>query len=249
MKTRQPECYQITPVAIVRSPYKEKFGIPRQPQLAPDVEAIIELLPPFDRPEAITGLEQSSHIWLQFVFHQTINKGWKPTVRPPRLGGNQRMGVFATRATHRPNALGLSVVRLLEVISSPKPALRISGCDLLDGTPVVDIKPYIPYVDAVSDATNTMAGEPPTPIEVVLSEQAQIDCDNAQVSQGIDLAKLLRQILQQDPKPAYQAFDPERHYGMNLFDLNIQWQYRLQDSHWQLLVISAQPRCQPNNKQ
>jgi tRNA-Thr(GGU) m(6)t(6)A37 methyltransferase TsaA len=230
--------FTLQPVAVVHSPYKEKFGIPRQPQLAPSVEATIELLAPFNRPEALNGLQQASHIWLQFIFHQTIDKGWKPTVRPPRLGGNKRLGVFATRATHRPNALGLSVVKLLRVEYTPTPRLVISGCDLLDGTPVVDIKPYIPYVDSVLDAQHQMAAAEPTKIDVVLSPAAQSQCDVFFREKGIDLAELLGQILSQDPKPAYQAFDAERIYGMALFDKNIQWQYQLTDGQW-LINVSA----------
>ncbi|ROS01286.1 tRNA-Thr(GGU) m(6)t(6)A37 methyltransferase TsaA [Sinobacterium caligoides] len=240
MSTEQPG-YHIEPIAFVRSPYREKFGIPRQPQLAPDVEAIIELAAPYDRGEALTGLEQSSHIWLQFIFHHTADKAWKPTVRPPRLGGNRRLGVFATRATHRPNALGLSVVKLLEVITSPSPALRISGCDLLDGTPIVDIKPYIPYVDRVEEAHNLIASEAPALIEVALSERAKEDCARFEQNRGIALAKLLRQILAQDPKPAYQPFNESRIYGMKLFDQNVTWRYRQNNQQWQLWVVAISP--------
>ncbi|CAH0992390.1 tRNA (adenine(37)-N6)-methyltransferase [Sinobacterium norvegicum] len=236
------KAFNLTPVAVVHSPYKEKFGIPRQPQLAPDVEASVELVAPFSRPEALSGLAQASHIWLQFIFHQTIDKGWKPTVRPPRLGGNKRLGVFATRATHRPNALGLSVVKLLRVEQTPVPRLIISGCDLLDGTPVLDIKPYIPYVDSVAEATHAFAEAEPQKIAVHISPPASQQCEEFYREKGIDLTELLGQILSQDPKPAYQTFDAERVYGMRLFDKNIQWQYQLTDGQWLINVtaITAQ---------
>jgi len=144
---------EVTPIGFVQSCFKEKFATPRQPGLADAAKGVIELIPPFNLPESVEGLEDCSHIWLQFVFHECMNQGWKPKVRPPRLGGNKKMGVFATRATHRPNALGLSVVKLDGIeCTDDQVRLHISGLDLIDGTPILDIKPYIPYSDAIENA-------------------------------------------------------------------------------------------------
>ena len=141
----------------VESPFKQKFAIPRQPGLAPHAKGIIKIEPPFNQSSAFKGLSEFSHIWVSFVFHETMDKGWKPQVRPPRLGGNDKTGVFATRSTFRPNPLGLSVLKLDKVVlSSTNVELHVSGIDLLDGTPVVDIKPYIPYSDKISSGTVTI---------------------------------------------------------------------------------------------
>ena len=161
--------YFVSPIGYIRSCFKEKFAIPRQPQLAPAARGVLELLPPFDGGEAVEGLEQVSHVWLLFLFHQALEDKPRLKVRPPRLGGNRSLGVFATRATHRPNGIGQSVVRLEKVEPG---RLWLSGIDLLDGTPVLDIKPYVPYADAVADARNAIAEAPPAPIPVQWSDTA-----------------------------------------------------------------------------
>jgi tRNA (adenine37-N6)-methyltransferase len=134
-----------TPIGIVHSPFKEKFGVPRQPGIATAARATLELLPPYDREEALEGLSGFSHVWLVFVFHATAAQGWQPSVRPPRLGGNVRVGVFASRSMFRPNPIGLSVVELEGYgREDGRLVLHVKGADLIDGTPVLDIKPYIP---------------------------------------------------------------------------------------------------------
>ncbi|WP_040095556.1 tRNA (N6-threonylcarbamoyladenosine(37)-N6)-methyltransferase TrmO, partial [Aeromonas australiensis] len=156
--------FEIDTLGIIRSPYKEKFAIPRQPGLVKSARARLELLPPYDQPDVLRGIEQFSHLWLSFVFHQTMAQGWHPTVRPPRLGGNERVGVFATRSTFRPNPLGLSVVELHGVgRERGKLWLELGAVDLLDGTPIVDIKPYVPYADSLPDARGGFAPDAPTP--------------------------------------------------------------------------------------
>lgn len=229
------QTYQFEIIGIVHSPYREKFGIPRQPGLVTAARATLELLPPYNRPEAVKGLEGFSHIWVSFIFHGVKREQWRPTVRPPRLGGNERLGVFATRSTHRPNPLGLSVVRLMHIdTAAGQVVLHLEGADLLDGTPVVDIKPYIPYADSVTEATAGFAPEPPSPeLQVVFSAEAEASIHRLGVGYP-GLSKLIGEILAQDPRPAYQA-EKEREYGFTLYDLNIR--FRAAGSELEVLSI------------
>jgi len=213
-------------IGIIHSCFKEKFGIPRQPGLAPLATATLELLSPYNDPDALDGLEGCSHIWVQFVFHANRREEWKPKVKPPRLGGNKSLGVFATRSPTRPSPIGLSVVKLDEIAKiDGKVVLKLSGVDLLDGTPVLDIKPYVPYVDLVPDAINEFAGAAPHLIPVSFSDETAVFCDDYRQKTHIELASLICQILQQDPRPQYQQPEPNRIYGMKLLDLDVQWQY------------------------
>ncbi|MEN0106046.1 MAG: tRNA (N6-threonylcarbamoyladenosine(37)-N6)-methyltransferase TrmO [Pseudomonas sp.] len=214
--------YSVSPIGFVRSCFKEKFAIPRQPQLAPAARGVLELVAPFDSGDAVAGLEQVSHVWLLFLFHQALEDKPRLKVRPPRLGGNQSMGVFATRATHRPNGIGQSVVKL-ERVEAGK--LWLSGIDLLDGTPVLDIKPYVPYADAVSGAFNQMADGAPTLIDVVWSESALLQANEHGQRLEQPLQALIEQCLAQDPRPAYQQPEPSRIYGTQLWDVQVRWHY------------------------
>lgn len=214
--------HSVSPVGIVRSCFKEKFAIPRQPQLAPAARGVLELLPPFDQGDAVEGLEQVSHVWLLFLFHQALEDKPRLKVRPPRLGGNKSMGVFATRATHRPNGIGQSVVRLEGVEPG---RLLLSGIDLLDGTPVLDIKPYVPYADSVAEASNLMASDAPEPISVQWSESALPQAHTHALRLGEPLVELIEQCLAQDPRPAYQVPPPERVYGVKFWDVQVRWHY------------------------
>jgi len=231
------QTYHFEIIGIVHSPYREKFGIPRQPGLV-DVASTLELLPPYNRPEAVKGLEGFSHIWITFVFHAVKQAQWRPTVRPPRLGGNERVGVFATRSTHRPNPLGLSVVKLLGIeVDDGKVVLRLQGADLLDNTPVLDIKPYIPYVDSVPEASAGFAVEAPSArLTVHFSPAAKEACRRHQ-QRYPGLEGLLSEILAQDPRPAYQA-EQLREYGFSLYDLNIR--FRAEGSQVEVLTIEQQ---------
>ena len=214
--------HSVSPVGIVRSCFKEKFAIPRQPHLAPAARAVLELLPPFDQGDAVQGLEQVSHVWLLFLFHQALEQTPRLKVRPPRLGGNQSIGVFATRATHRPNGIGQSVVRLEKV----EPCrLWLSGIDLLDGTPVLDIKPYVPYADRVDTARNDMASQAPELIPVQWAESALLQAHEHAARLAEPLVQLIEQCLAQDPRPAYQKPAPEREYGARLWDVDVRWHY------------------------
>ncbi len=226
--------YTFTPVALVRSPFRDKFGVPRQPSLAPSARQTVELLPPFDQPDAVRGLDAFSHLWLQFLFHQTAERGWQPLVRPPRLGGNRKVGVFASRATHRPNPLGLSLVRLHAVDTENGVRLHVSGADLVDGTPVLDIKPYIPFVEAVSDARAGFVDGPPPRLAVRWQPKALQQL--ALAGHAKDLVQLAEEVLAQDPRPAYQQ-DPDRVYGVRLYDCDVR--FRVADGCAEVLEIVA----------
>lgn len=214
--------YSVSPVGIVRSCFKEKFAIPRQPLLAPAARGVLELHAPFDNGEAVQGLEGISHVWLLFLFHQALEDKPRLKVRPPRLGGNKSMGVFATRATHRPNGIGQSVVRLERVEAG---RLWLSGIDLLDGTPVLDIKPYVPYADRIDGACNTLASEAPPLIDVGWQPEALGQAQAHGLRLGEPLVALIEQCLAQDPRPAYQVPEPSRIYGVKLWDVDVRWHY------------------------
>ncbi|MDP3846546.1 MAG: tRNA (N6-threonylcarbamoyladenosine(37)-N6)-methyltransferase TrmO [Pseudomonas sp.] len=214
--------YAVSPVGFVRSCFKEKFAIPRQPQLAPAARGVLELLAPFDQPHAIEGLEQVSHVWLLFLFHAALEAQPRLRVRPPRLGGNQSLGVFATRSTHRPNGIGQSVVKLDKVEPG---RLYLSGIDLLDGTPVLDIKPYVPYADCLPSAVNQIAATPPELIAVDWSAAALSAAQQHGLRLQEPLVALIEQCLAQDPRPAYQQPTAERRYGTRLWDLQVRWHY------------------------
>ena len=207
----------ITPIAHIETPFAEKFGVPRQSGVA-DCSGRIVFAPAYRDPAALRGLEEFSHIWLIWQFDRALRQGWSPTVRPPRLGGNTRMGVFATRSPFRPNALGLSSVKLLKVEpNTPQgPVLTVGGADLLDGTPIFDIKPYLPYVDAHPDA---LGGFNDTTKFYTLQVQAE-----PEVLEQIpaDKRDALLGVLRSDPRPSYQH-DPERLYGLSFGGMEVKF--------------------------
>ncbi|MCO4799498.1 MAG: tRNA (N6-threonylcarbamoyladenosine(37)-N6)-methyltransferase TrmO [Colwelliaceae bacterium] len=226
----QTDSINLNIIGNVCSPYKEKFAIPRQPGLVPSAKGKVKLVDEANNIELVRGLEQFSHIWLLFVFHETMEQGWKPLVRPPRLGGNKKLGVLATRSTFRPNPIGMSVVKLDEIECSNKQVeLHISGLDLLDQTPIVDIKPYIPYSDAIPNAQASFAQEQPKKVlTVAFSTPAKIVLQQA-IKAYPDLENLIAQILAQDPRPAYKQslsnnlVIDEKIYGIRLYQFNIKW--------------------------
>ncbi|ABV88178.1 tRNA (N6-threonylcarbamoyladenosine(37)-N6)-methyltransferase TrmO [Shewanella pealeana] len=217
---------QIQAVAYCRTPYKQKFGIPRQPGLVSAARGFVELAPPFNQIDAVRGLEQYSHLWLLFCFHENLAAGWKTTVRPPRLGGNEKLGVFATRSTFRPNGIGQSVVKLHAVHThNGKVSLEISGMDLLDGTPIIDIKPYIPFSDSIENAQGGIAQDAPVLANVYFNQQAQTQLEKYLQNPAYPrLAELIEGVLAQDPRPAYKKAkaDPKL-YQVALYDLDILW--------------------------
>lgn len=234
--------YAMRPIGVIHSCFKEKFGIPRQPGLASEARATLEMLPPYDRDVALRGIEQFSHVWVVFVFHATMRDAWKPTVRPPRLGGNQRLGVFATRSTFRPNPIGLSVVAL-EGWSRERDTLvlRLKGVDLMDGTPVLDIKPYLPYADSLPGASAGYAAEPPpSPIQVSFTEAALRECLARESAGYPQLRVLIEQVLGADPRPAYFNDKPgKREFGMRLLDFDLKW---VMDEEGGVLVTALDKR-------
>jgi len=219
--------YTFQPIGYVHSCFKEKFGIPRQPGLIPEARASLEILAPYNRPEAFRELTDYSHVWLTFVFHASLREHWKATVRPPRLGGNKRVGVFASRSPFRPNPIGLSVVRLEHLeLNNPGVRLHFSGIDLLDGTPVLDIKPYLPYADAIPDA---QYGYAPAPLAnthtIQFEQQAAALLDSLPDAEAGQLKQLILGILRQDPRPGYRRGQAENHrYAMQLLEYDVHWE-------------------------
>jgi len=210
-------------IGYISSCFTEKFGIPRQPGLVPLAEARLKMIAPYDRPEMFRGLDGFSHVWVQFLFHQAISDGWKTTVRPPRLGGKTRKGIWATRSPHRPNFIGSSAVALHGIEFENGVELILGGVDFLDQTPVIDIKPYLPSSDALVHAAQGWAEAEFTRLEVELSEAAVVFCENYEKSSGRDLAALITQVLSADIRPPSQRGRKER-FGICLFDVNIRWQ-------------------------
>ena len=223
-------------IGTIDSPYKEKFAIPRQPGIVKAAQGQLRLTGSANNAELVRGLEQFSHIWLLFVFHGTQAQGWKPMVRPPRLGGNKKLGVFATRSTFRPNPIGMSVVKLdrIEQHSSSQGntgqktsqvVLHISELDLLDGTPILDIKPYVPYADIIANAHGGYAQDQPSShIQVMFSNAALLTLARNNEHYPT-LKSLIEQVLSQDPRPAYkQNKTDDKIYGMTLYNFNINWQ-------------------------
>jgi len=205
-------------IARIHSDFPTKFGIPRQSGLAEDLRAEIVFEPEYRVAEAVRGLEGFSHIWLIWQFSEAVRADWSPTVRPPRLGGNKRVGVFATRSPFRPNAIGLSSVKLLKIEYDRErgPVLWVSGADLMDGTPIYDIKPYIPYADSHPQAEGGFAALPDSHRLTVDFPQELL----ARIKE--DRREGLIQILEQDPRPAYQR-DPQRVYGFPFAGMEIKF--------------------------
>ncbi len=197
------------PIARIRSDFKTKFGIPRQAGLVPELRASVVFEPPYRNPDALRGLDGFSHIWLIWEFSEAKRSEWSPTVRPPRLGGNARMGVFATRSPFRPNPIGLSCVKLEAIRTDPElgPVLEVLGADLMDGTPIFDVKPYIPYCDCHPEASAGFTGAREMPLLQVDFPPALLERIDEPLRPG------LLGVLSRDPRPRYQA-DPARVYGM-----------------------------------
>ena len=209
-------------IARIKSDFPEKFGIPRQSGLVPSLRSTITFEPEFRNADALRGLEGFSHLWLIWIFSENVRDTWHPTVRPPRLGGNARLGVFATRSSFRPNPIAMSCVKIESIVleGDDAPYIVVSGADLMDGTPIVDIKPYLPYADSVPDAkggfANSVAGENlhvRIPPEIATEIAGRLPEDKREA---------LVAILRQDPRPHYQD-DPERIYGLAFAGMNVKF--------------------------
>jgi tRNA-Thr(GGU) m(6)t(6)A37 methyltransferase TsaA len=207
----------LRPIARLRTPFPEKFGVPRQGGLVPEAEGRVEFLPQFAAPEFTRGLEAFSHVWLVTAFHQNPPWSGSAVVRPPRLGGNDRVGVFASRSPNRPNPLGLSLVRLVAIETG---ALRVAGVDAVDGTPVFDVKPYLPWCEAVTDARSDWAVDPPY---ARAAEAVEIPVPIAAQLGATDTA-LVRQLSRLDLAPAYQD-EPDRTYGVLVAGWNVRFRH------------------------
>ncbi len=215
--------HTIDPIGFVESPYKEKFAVPRQPRLAPSSTARIKLCGDANAPESVRGIEQFSHVWLLFLFDQNLNAGWKPTVRPPRLGGNERIGVLASRSTFRPNGIGMSAVELKGVTQKGDQIyLELGSVDLVSGTPIVDIKPYLPYSDSIPDAKGGYADQAPDTLTVNFLDSAY-NVLNAHPNKK-QITQVITEVLAQDPRPAYKKNKPDdKEYAVHLFDFNVKF--------------------------
>lgn len=205
-------------IARMMSDFPTKFGIPRQSGLVPELKSTVIFEPEFRNPDALRGLEDFSHLWLIWQFSQAVREDWSPTVRPPRLGGNTRLGVFATRSPFRPNAIGLSSVKILGLEQTKEygTVIHVSGADLMDGTPIFDIKPYIPYGDCHTDATG---GFTDTAEDFILNV---VFPDQLQAKVPHEKLQALKDVLSHDPRPSYQK-DSDRVYGFHFAELDIRF--------------------------
>lgn len=232
--------HTVEPIGYIRSPYLQKFSVPRQPSLVTATTSSVEFVPPFNQVDMLDEIEQFSHFWLIFAFHQNIKAGWKPKVRPPRLGGNKKVGVLASRSSFRPNHLGLSLMELSRVERNPsKPVLHFKGGDLVNGTPVYDIKPYLPYADSVAHASAGYAqSAPQVELTVVWSEQATQQAAKLKLSE--QQYSVINQVLAQDPRPAYKRQqEDDKEYGVALYHFNIRWRIRLNPQQLPFIEIVA----------
>lgn len=210
--------FAMRPIARIHSDFAGKFGVPRQSGLAEALEALVVFEPEYRDPAALRGLEGFSHVWLIWVFDRAAREGWSPTVRPPRLGGNARLGVFATRSPFRPNPIALSAVALAGIEKTREfgTVLRVRGADLMDGTPILDVKPYLPYADCRPEALGGFAAVP-------AGEALAVECP-AELWERVpaDRREALRAVLALDPRPRYQK-DPERVYGFGFAGLEVRF--------------------------
>lgn len=211
---------EIQPIAHIETAFGTKFGVPRQSGVVDALEARVVLEPKYRVSEALRGMEGFTHLWLIWGFSEAKMKDWNPTVRPPRLGGNVRMGVFATRSPFRPNSLGLSSVRLVRIEweGPDAPALIVAGADLMNGTPIYDIKPYLPYTDSHPEATGGFTDrlqQDIQPLQVIIPPSVAAQFSSEQL-------EALRQVLAHDPRPHYQQ-DPHRIYGMEFAGVEVKF--------------------------
>jgi len=213
------------PIGVLHSPFTSKFGLPRQSGLIHSALAHVELLPPYNVADAIRGLDGFSHLWLIFAFHEHLDRPWQPLIRPPGLGGNIKTGVFASRSSFRPNHLGMSVTKLLRTeISNEGIRLHISCPDIVSGTPIYDIKPYLAYADRIDGSIDGYAPAPPrASLPVCFSAQAESDIATLPAHPYGELRKLIVEVIGFDPRPPYKGDLDDKIYRMALYDLDVVW--------------------------
>ena len=240
-------------IGFVRSPFKIKFGIPRQPGLVSAAKGILKIGSDPDLKTALRSLEEFSHLWIVFVFHEHGGKKWKPSIRPPRLGGSRRVGVLASRSPHRPNPIGLSAVVLdridFEAVGGPE--IHVSGIDLLDGTPVLDLKPYIPYADSIPSANAGWAEAPIERVAVVFNPLAEASLlkltEQAEAPPSSVLRDLIVEILELDPRPAFQrrqlpvSAQANEGLGFGIAVLGFEVKYQIKDQGFLVVSVSTGP--------
>ena len=226
------DSYEIRTIARLHCDLPDKFGLPRQAGIVEELEGLVVFEPEYRNPDALRGIEGFSHLWLIWQFSEAVRSDWSPTVRPPRLGGNTRVGVFATRSPFRPNALGLSCVRLLGVETDPAlgPVLRVGGADLMDGTPIFDVKPYLPYADSRPEARAGFAPDSGATLAVAYlpGTQERIPAEKRAALTGV---------LANDPRPRYQN-DPERVYGLRFAGRNVK--FRVADGKLTVVAVEEE---------
>lgn len=235
---KRGEAFSFDAIGVVRTPFKDRFGVPRQPGLASEAKGVIKLYPDPDLKTALRSLEEFSHLWIVFVFHDHGGNSWKPSIRPPRLGGNRKVGVLASRSPHRPNPIGLSAVKIekIDLEAEGGPEIFVGSVDLIDGTPVLDIKPYIPYADAIPDANAGWASDPIPRYAVHFSEPAEKEIQECDPQGVKNLRALIVSILELDPRPAFQKrqvpLESEKswgtRYGIDVLEHDVK--YELQES-------------------
>jgi len=255
------EPFEFEPIGVIRTGFAEKFGIPRQPGMVSEAKGVIELRKHPFLPGACRMLETFSHIWIIFVFHEHGAKDWKPSIRPPRLGGRKKVGVLASRSPHRPNPIGLSAVKLDRIdFDHPKGArIYVSGVDLLDGTPILDVKPYIPFADSIPTANAGWAAAPIEKFEVKFSELSLISIKRHEKRMRekdpdakTDLKAIIVEMLELDPRPAsqkrkmpaYAAESDGLRFAFTLFDVDVKWE--IQGDHFCVIdvedLVDGKPR-------
>jgi len=214
-------------IATLRGPYKQKFAIPRQPNLVPEAVGELVFEKEFADANSLRALDQFSHLWLIWHFHETSAQGWSPLVQPPRLGGKEKVGVFASRSPFRPNSIGLSVVRNLGSAEvEGRLVLRVGGIDIVDETPILDIKPYVVYADSIADAQSGFANEQPGSQRPISFSASATQALTASAADHPRLKDFIVAVLQQDPRPAWRVrANDDKQYGMALYGFNIKWQF------------------------
>lgn len=236
MSKKESIKFEFEPIGYVQSPFKDKFGIPRQPGLASEARGVIKIGSDPNLKTALKSFEEFSHLWIVFVFHAHGGRNWKPSIRPPRLGGSRKVGVLASRSPHRPNPIGLSAVALervdLDALGGPE--IHVRGIDLLDKTPVLDIKPYIPYADSIPTANAGWASEPMIRIPIEFTSEAEVAISLRATGENSNLRAMIVEILELDPRPAFQKrnLPPESasahgtRYGFALLNCDVKYEIR-----------------------